>query len=76
MIQNLTQKKPKPKQVQTPGDRGQQDVERGDKISASCICNIRNYYEGIRSEPLIAPRSLIDHRAREDHNNEHCTHYS
>ena len=77
MIQNLTQKKlKKTKQAQTFGYRGQQDVESQDKNSASCNCSIRNYSEGIRSEPSVAPRSPVGHRVAEGHTNGHCTHHS
>jgi hypothetical protein len=43
MNEASTQKKTeKTKQIQRPGDRGQQDVESKDKNCASCDFSIRN----------------------------------
>ena len=38
--------------------------------------SIRNNSEGIRSEPSVAHRSPVSHRATEDHTNEHCTQHA
>jgi preprotein translocase subunit SecG len=61
------------KHVERPGDRSQQDVESEDKYCASYNWSIRNNLEGIRSEPSVATRSPVSHRATEGHTNEHCT---
>ena len=58
------------KQVERPGDQGQQDVESGDKNCAHYNGCIRNNYKGMRSEPSVAPRPPVSHRAI-DHTNEH-----
>ena len=47
-----------------------------DKKYASYNWSIRNNKEGIRSEPSVAPRSPVGHRATEYHTNDHCTHPS
>jgi hypothetical protein len=49
-------------------------VEIEDKNCTSYDWSIRNNQVGIRSEPSVAPRSPVGHRATEDHTNEHCAH--
>ena len=53
---------------------GQEDVESKNKNCGSYNWSIRNNQEGITSEPSVAPRSLVTHRATQDHT-EHCTHH-
>jgi hypothetical protein len=36
----------------------------------------RENYEGIRSEPSVAPRSPVGHKTTEGHTNDHCTRHS
>jgi len=76
MIQTLTQKQLKKKKLSKYKDleiEVSRDVESEDKNCASCNWSIRNNWEGIRSEPSVAPRSPVGHRAIEDRTNEHCT---
>jgi hypothetical protein len=72
MNQTLTQKKLKSKQVQRPGDRGQQDVESEDKSVPVIIGALGTKNERITSESSVTPRSAVGHRAT-GHTNEHCT---
>ena len=62
---NRQQKTWKAKQVERPGDQGRQDVGSGDKNCARYNGCIRNNYEGMRSEPSVAPRPPVSHRAIE-----------
>ena len=58
--------------MRRPGDRGQQDVESEDKNCAIYNWSVRNNEEWIRSEPSVAPKSAVGHRAT-DQTDEHCT---
>ena len=58
IMKTLMQTNLKTKQVQLPGDQGQQDVASEDKNCASYKWSIRNNEEGIRSEPAVAPSAI------------------
>ena len=64
----------KMKQVWRPRDWGQQESEG--KNCANYNCSFRNNWEGTVSEPSVAPRLHISHRATEDQTNGHSTQYS
>ena len=51
-------------------------MESEDKNCTIYDLSIRNIQVGIRSEPSVAPRSPVGHRATEDHTNEHYTQHS
>ena len=48
-------------------------MENADNNCASYNWSTRNNYEGLRSEPSVAPRSPVGHRTAEVRTDEHGT---
>jgi len=70
MIQMLTHKKKnwKTKQLQRPGDRGQQGVESEEKNCSNSNWGIRTIKKGLGQNLQLPPGPRAT-----DHTNEHCT---
>ena len=71
-----TKETEKTTQVQRPGDRGQQDVESGDKIVPVIVGALGTIKKGLDQKLQLLPGHPLAIELQKGHTNEHCTQHS